>query len=245
MNYNLDYDLRKLKKKSLRDYRLAEEHLNIHAYCNKHDYCTYQVLQREGVFPIRYEVVFHVKSIVGINRDRSPTFGNTHAADIQLPARYPIEPVRCIMKTDLWHPNVVYHSERNKGHICINSGALGTWLTMDLLLKVLYEIISWKNFHAELTEPYPDDLLVAEWVREYAIPHGLVTKPFEGGLRDDFVPPLGAALPERFPGTIVDPPINENSRRRITIGSRKPTEPVPNQTLASSGGKLGLIIRKR
>ena len=126
--------------------------------------------------PTEYEIVYHVRSIIGINGDKSPIFGDRHLAKITLPSGYPmVSPPSCYMITDLWHPNI-RSSGNLKGHICINAQVLGTWHTLDLLILQIGEMLQYKNYHALKIQPYPEDPVVATWVQEYAEPNGIVDK---------------------------------------------------------------------
>lgn len=126
--------------------------------------------------PSEYEVTYYVRSISGIDENRNPIYSDEHKAKITLPSGYPmINSPSCYMLTDTWHPNI--RSKGNlKGHICINAQVLGTWQTLDLLVEQIGEMLQYKNYHAEKTQPYPEDAEVATWVLEYAEPEGIISK---------------------------------------------------------------------
>ncbi|MEZ4883383.1 MAG: ubiquitin-conjugating enzyme E2 [Chitinophagales bacterium] len=172
MNYNLS------KLKNPRHKRKAKEHLLLEEFCNRSNKISYEVLRQLGKSPPdAYLIHYNVKSIIGINSDKSPIYGFHHTAEISFPSDYPsvTSPPRCYMRTPIWHPNIRY-DEPNKGHICVNDKALGAWHTLDMLVRFIGEILQYKNYHAINTDPYPEDPMVAEWVRQYAEPMGIVNK---------------------------------------------------------------------
>lgn len=126
--------------------------------------------------PDKYEITYKVKSIIAIDDDKQPVYGELHKAEITLPSGYPmIKSPTCKMTTDVWHPNI-RSSGNLKGHICINAQVLGTWHTLDLLVEQIGEMLQYKNYHAQKIQPYPEDPIVAQWVMEIAEPQGIVNK---------------------------------------------------------------------
>lgn len=133
------------------------------------------VNQREGMPPEKYLVHFSLKSIVGIKQDNQPIYGHKHTARISLPQGYPITSApSCYMVTPAWHPNIRFSGE-TKGHICINDFVIGHWYTIDMVVKQIGEMLQYKNYHALHILPYPEDTIVAKWVRDFAEPAKIVS----------------------------------------------------------------------
>lgn len=123
-----------------------------------------------------YSVDYHIRSICGINEDRTPIFAEGFTMLIDLPDDYPQVDAppqfRFIAETKNnnampWHPNIRYHGDM-AGHVCIN--ALNTftdlaWGAERVALYLRYEL-----YHALPEPPYPEDLTVAEWVRHTGEP---------------------------------------------------------------------------
>lgn len=153
------------------------EHQLLEDLCKHSDLISYEVVKpRRGVPPDKYLVHFDVKSIIGIEEEGTPIYGQRHTAKITLPLGYPMtsSPI-CYMETDTWHPNIRSAGEY-KGHICINAQVLGYWHTLDMLVQQIGEMLQYKNYHALQIQPYPEDAIVAKWVREYAEPESIVDK---------------------------------------------------------------------
>lgn len=125
--------------------------------------------------PVKYLVVYHLRTIVGINDDQSPVFGNRHEVEITLPKRYPLESAKIYTKTDVWHPNIQFHG-KFKGRICGNTQNFGKGYGLRQLVLRIGEILQYKNYHAEHTHPFPEDSQVAEWIITYAEPKGIISK---------------------------------------------------------------------
>ena len=94
------------------------------------DVVEWEVVNTRGALkiPCEYHFHFRLKSIVGINEDKSPVFGNHHIAKVTFPPKYPIEAPELYMQTDLWHPNIKSEG-RYKGRICGNTKGFGLGLS--------------------------------------------------------------------------------------------------------------------
>lgn len=126
--------------------------------------------------PTEYELIYSVRSIVGINDDSSPIYGDKHTVNISIPEGYPmLAPPSCYVTSPIWHPNIK-SSGKFKGHVCINAQVLGFWHTLDMLVERIGVMLQYKNYHAENVQPYPEDTIVAKWVRNYAEPKGIVDR---------------------------------------------------------------------
>ena len=168
----------------------------------------------ETVSPLKIPVVYHIhyqfKTIVGIDKALNPIFGDNHVLELSIPPLYPLEGCKITMLTDVWHPNVKSEG-RFKGRVCGNVDSFG--ITYDLYQLVLRvgEILQYKNYHAEDIPPFPEDKNVAEWVREFAEPQGILDK--ENGVAVDYTPLLSNA-------------IGDNSSAKPTAVNAEP-EPIP------------------
>ena len=154
--------------------RLAFDYDKMLTLSKQTDLISFELINHNSSLPPEhYKISYNIKSIVSINEDQSPNYGNHHIAEIKLPASYPAVPPICYMKTDVWHPNI-RSSGSYKGRICINNKAIGFWQTLDMLVIQIGEMLQYKNYHALHVSPFPEDPVVAKWVREYAEPNGLV-----------------------------------------------------------------------
>lgn len=161
-------------KKNPQYRRYAREHINISKL--KSDRIKVRVEKYEDKklgIPNEYEVDYHIKSIVGINTDQSPIYGDKHTVKIILPENFPITPFKAYAITDIWHPNIKW-SGHTKGRICANNREFGRAYDLHLLILRIGEIIQYQNYLAENIPPYPEDSQVAKWVLDYAEPNKIV-----------------------------------------------------------------------
>ena len=165
------------KYKTRRQTRLASEFERIKELTNRSSKINFKILheERSSSLPDKYEITYKLKSITGINEDKSPKYGEEHKMQITLPPGWPAagSPPDYYILTDIWHPNIK-STDPYKGHVCINSKAIATHEGLDDLVVRIGELLQWKNYLAEDKPPYPEDTVVAEWVREYAEPKGIV-----------------------------------------------------------------------
>lgn len=163
--------------------RLSKEFAVVKDYCEFSDYVEYSASPlREGLPPDRYLMKYNLRSIIGIDDCQNPIFGFEHFVSINLPHDYPmVSGPACKMITDIWHPNI-RHDGAFKGRICINSKALGSWFTLDMLIHQIGEMLQYKNYHADNVQPYPEDPIVAKWVKSFAEPQGIFNKDLNHAL---------------------------------------------------------------
>jgi len=166
--------------------RLASEHLDLLEI--QDDRIEIEVSSTIGPLkiPNQYQITYHISTIVGINDDQSPILGNKHQVEISLPKRYPLESAKIYTKTPVWHPNIQFHG-KFQGRICGNTQNFGKGYSLAQLVLRIADILSYKNYHAEHTHPFPEDGKVADWVISYAEPNGLVHK--EKGLLVEMTKP--------------------------------------------------------
>lgn len=166
------------KYKRPRDTRLAIEYDRVETLANRSSKISFKVLHetRHTKLPDVYEITYKVKSIIGINDKKEPVYGNEHKLKLTLPPRWPASdsPPEYYMLTDTWHPNIK-SDEPYKGHVCINSKAISGYEGIDDLVIRIAELLQFKNYLAEDKPPYPEDPVVAEWVREFAEPKGIIS----------------------------------------------------------------------
>jgi ubiquitin-protein ligase len=128
---------------------------------------------RPGVTPDRYKVTFRCKGIINIDAGRQPVYGEFHQVELECDSAFPADPPRMKWLTPVWHPNIQHVEPKG---VCINRKEWLGGMTLVDLCRQLLEMVQYKNYHAELIEPYPLDRTVAEWVRDFAEPHGIVNK---------------------------------------------------------------------
>lgn len=161
-------------KKERRYRRLAREHMAVSQL--KSDRIKWRIVETATALqiPVKYEIDYLIKSIVGIHADQSPIYGDKHTVEISFPAKFPLETFKAKALTDIWHPNIKWDGP-TKGRICVNNQNFGRGYDIFLLILRLGEIIQYKNYLAENIPPYPEDAKVAQWVLNYAEPNNIVS----------------------------------------------------------------------
>ena len=168
--------------------RLAYEHVRVDSLCGDHEDISYKLLDPERLPPLDYRITFQdLKSIIGIDQDQFPVYGYTHVLEIRLTHGFPLEPPVCYMCTPTWHPNIQSEEGPFQGRICGNTEAFGSFYSLDELILRIRSMLSFENYHAEMSDPFPEDEDVARWVREVAEPLGMFAP--EVGLTPDWSPP--------------------------------------------------------
>ena len=181
---NYDYNHPVFQKK--RNWFLyAKEHVELYELCQRSDVISYAVKATVGQLeiPTVYHVTYRLRTITGIDREAQPLYGDRHVMELTVPTRYPLVPAAIFMRTDIWHPNI-QSSGRFKGKICGNVGDFGVDYSLRQLVLRVGEILQYKNYLADFVPPYPEDPKVAEWVKAYAEPRGIVNLK-EGVFTDD------------------------------------------------------------
>lgn len=140
--------------------------------------------------PVSYIVEFYIRSISGVkNIDRlneknisnPPVFSDKFVMKVELPPNFPnIEaaPVFKFLATTFsekislpWHPNIRFFGEM-KGLVCLNRTNSFTDLVSSI--ERIAEYLKYHKYHASLLPPFPEDLKVAEWVRNQGEPNGWI-----------------------------------------------------------------------
>lgn len=118
--------------------------------------------------PERYIVTFKCKSIVAVDRQGNPKFGEHHQVEIYLHNQYPQRWPGMKWLTPIWHPNINHLN----GSVCIDAAWWAASRSLDRLVVMLGEMLQYKNFHDDPTKPpFPWDAEAARWSREYRKTH--------------------------------------------------------------------------
>lgn len=119
---------------------------------------------RKGMPPERYIVTFKCKSIVGISGKGKPKYGSNHQVEIYLHNEYPHRWPGLKWLTPIWHPNINHVN----GSVCIDAAWWTAARSLDRLVIMLGEMLQYKNFHDDPSEPpFPWDMEAAKWCRAY------------------------------------------------------------------------------
>ena len=70
-----------------------------------------------------------------------------------------------------WHPNIRYEGEM-AGMVCINR--LNTFTDLVWGVERVADYLRYERYHAKQEPPYPEDLRVAQWVRQLGEPNGWI-----------------------------------------------------------------------
>ena len=118
--------------------------------------------------PERYIVTFKCKSIINVDRQGNPKFGEHHQVEIYLHNQYPQRWPGMKWLTPIWHPNINHLN----GSVCIDAAWWAASRSLDRLVVMLGEMLQWKNFHDDPTKPpFPWDAEAARWSREFRKTH--------------------------------------------------------------------------
>lgn len=168
--------------------RLAREHMLVDALCQGHAGIGYKLPFPDALPPRDYRITFTgLSSIVRVDAEMLPVFGDRHVLEIHLPSGFPAEAPICYMASEIWHPNIQADEGPYQGRICGNTEGFGAYYSLDDLILRIEAMLKYEIYHAELRFPYPEDENVARWVREYAEPLGIV-KPGIGLIPDGAMP---------------------------------------------------------
>jgi len=157
-----------------REDRLNLEHQRLEQVNRESEYViTEPIGARPGRAPERYKVTLLCRGIVGIDSSQNPQYGDRHEFQIYCDNEFPSHVPRLGWITPIWHPNIQHDGDKN---VCVNKaewlGAMG----LHHICQQIFEMVQYKNYHAEETPPYPQDREAAKWVRDYAEPRGVVDK---------------------------------------------------------------------
>lgn len=157
-----------------RQERLKTERRRLEKLNEESDYVRVEPLDvLNGSEPEHYRVTFLCRGIVGIDAAQSPLYGNRHQVEIACNDDFPADVPSLRWITDIWHPNIQHTGSKG---VCVNKPEWLGGMGLDDLCRMMFEMVQYKNYHAELTLPGPLDGVVAQWVRQYAEPRGIVNK---------------------------------------------------------------------
>jgi ubiquitin-protein ligase len=157
-----------------RQQRLRTERLRLEALNRESDYVRAEPIDvAPGSEPEAYRFTFRCRGVTGIDGAQNPIYGDLHQVELLCDEAFPADVPRLRWVTPIWHPNV-QHAEP-KG-VCVNKAQWLGGMGLDDLCRQLFEMVQYKNYHAEQTFPYPLDQEAARWVREVAEPRGLINK---------------------------------------------------------------------
>ena len=123
---------------------------------------------RPGLPPESYIVTFKCKGILAVDRRGNPKFGERHQVEIYLHSQYPQRWPGLKWLTPIWHPNI-NHLNRT---VCIDAAWWTASRSLDRLVIMLGEMIQYKNFHDDPTQPpFPWAVEAARWCRAYRAAH--------------------------------------------------------------------------
>ena len=164
-----------------RDFRLFKEWNLLDERFSNDSRVSEIIIRRQDAkskLPEKYEIIFNIKSIIGVSpknekRLEEPIFGKQHKMTIELPESYP-EPdglPKFMFITDVWHPNIRFFGDF-KGRVCLNPQDYPlTTPLIDFVYRII-DYLSYEDYFAGNAYPWPEDELVAAWVREQAEPNG-------------------------------------------------------------------------
>jgi ubiquitin-protein ligase len=179
----------------------------------------------ETVSPLKIPVIYHInyrlRSIVGINDDQQPVYGDYHTMRLEIPPEFPVKPTIPYMITDAWHPNIKSEGLL-KGRVCANSVGFGRNFTLAQMVLRVGEILQWKNYLAAFEYPFPEDPIVAEWVLNFAEPNDIVN--LEKGIAVDNTPLLTPRPEPTAEGPAPDDSPIVNEQTGFSISKRPSTE---------------------
>jgi ubiquitin-protein ligase len=186
--------------------------------------------------PERYIVTFKCKSIVDVDHQGNPKFGNLHQVEIYLHNQYPQRWPGMRWMTPIWHPNINHLN----GSVCIDAAWWAASRSLDRLVVMLGEMLEWKNFHDDPTKPpFPWDPEAARWSREYRKEHPNAF-PVDGRelLRPERVKvkPEGSAAVKRKPSLKLKAAEKKPTRKsrinlKLKSNSSSPTSVKPHSSL--------------
>jgi ubiquitin-protein ligase len=219
--YDFDHPVFKTKRNWL---LYAKEHVDLYDLKQNSDVIDWEVKSTVSALkiPTVYHVSYQLRSIIAIDEESQPIYGDRHIMELTIPTRYPLVPAAIFMRTDVWHPNI-QSVGRFKGKICGNVNSYGVDYSLYQLVLRVGEILQYKNYLADFVPPYPEDPKVAEWVKAYAEPRDIVNR--KKGIATDDRPLIRRQTDTIEPAARPDPSPEQEAAQKppvIRIGSRRP-----------------------
>jgi ubiquitin-protein ligase len=163
-----------MSAKNKRQLRLAQEWQRLQAVNRDSDYVRVQPIDvLPNRQPEKYKVTFQCRGITGIDASNKPIYGAQHEVQIYCHADFPTDVPWLQWQTPIWHPNIEHSGEKR---VCVNKAEWLGGMALADLCQQMFEMVQYKNYHAELSPPYPLDSGAATWVRDYAEREGIVDK---------------------------------------------------------------------
>jgi hypothetical protein len=156
-----------------RTVRLRIQQDNLVKLASRSDFISVTPLEvRPGWPPEKYLISYTCRGIVGVRQDGQPVVAEHHQLKMYLDHDYPRSEPHLLFLTPLWHPNVSFSEPRK---VCTDR-AKSWWAGKDLdeLVLLVGEMVQYKIYHAKEEPPFPQDVQVAQWVRSFAEPRGLI-----------------------------------------------------------------------
>ncbi|MGE5380211.1 MAG: ubiquitin-conjugating enzyme E2 [Methylocystaceae bacterium] len=135
-----------------RERRLAADYEQIQNYFTGHPNIIVEPV--EGRPPDRYLVTYHLQGLRWDNRLQRPVENNFHQAEIYLHREYPRLKPRCLMKTEIFHPNF-------GDWICVGD----YWAASETLADIIIQIGQMIQYQVYNTRS-PVNTTAAHWARE-------------------------------------------------------------------------------
>lgn len=135
-----------------RERRLAADYEQINNYFTGHPYITVDLVDSKP--PDRYLITYRLKGIRWDKRLQRPVETDFHQAEIYLHRDYPRMKPRCLMKTELFHPNF-------GDWICVGD----YWAASETLIDIVIQIGQMIQYQVYNTHS-PVNTLAARWARE-------------------------------------------------------------------------------
>jgi ubiquitin-protein ligase len=157
-----------------RQARLKKERLALEKLNAESDYVRIEPTDvLEGSEPEHYRITFLCRGITSVDSSQRPLYGERHEVLIHCDDEFPSDVPKLRWETPIWHPNIQH--DEPKG-VCVNKSEWLGGMGLDDLVRLMFEMVQYKNYHAELSPPFPLDQDAANWVRDYAEPAGIVNK---------------------------------------------------------------------
>lgn len=229
-----------LFQKNRKYIRYADDHLKMLELSVRSKIIDWEI--RETVTPLKipsvYHVHYHLRSITGLNDEQLPIYGDHHIMELSITTRYPVEPCKAYMLTDVWHPNIKSEG-KFKGRICVNVKGFGLTYSLDQVVLRVGEILQFKNYLAEFVPPYPEDEKAAKWVREFAEPNDILHKEKQIYVDDaPLIDPTLVGIPIGPNGPIIE---REETPAPSPVIVIKTKEVIDENTV----GKKKIVINKK
>lgn len=139
--------------------------------------------------PEAYLVRYDVRSFCGtLPKDgdglEKPEVADSFLMEINLPNNYPsadgFPEFRFRTSDDKganiahpWHPNIRYHGDF-AGRVCLSAAECGTFTDLAWYVERVRAYLKYEKYNAKNTPPFPEDVVVAQWVEQQAEPNGWI-----------------------------------------------------------------------